>query len=1074
MSEVGDVVGSVPRTVLVRALDCVAESVIITDAHGVVCFWNDAATTLYGYSQVEAIGTQVGDLIVPPVARAESRRVLTHLATSGGGPVYAGGWQMQDRQGRIFPVTAAATVVVDGAGAITHVIGVSTDATAGRESSRAEQTLANIVSSSSDAILTLDTTGAVTWANDATAVLFGWPPEQLVGENMSVLAPGEAGRRQAASFAGMLAGDRVSEKVTQCRHRDGSLLDVSIAPGLIRDEHGAITGMSCVIHDLTEQNALRRDRDRQAVLLEASYEQASMPQAFLDMAANVVSVNDAYCRLTGLTDDVLIGQRVESLAHWSDTGAGVEALAALTAGTRESTTYERFLQHRDGHAIPVLVDVSVVRAGDGEPYGMACFVHDLSEIRNAEHKLMTQEALFRGLGRRATDVAIVADAETKIVYVSASITDILGYRAEDFVGQVGWGLVHPDDMPEVSAAVARVSATPGASETFTARIKDAHGHWRWMDETLTNFLDDPAIAGLVANLRDVTSEFQALADLRHSEARYRAIAETAQEGILVLAASGTALFVNQTLADLVGLSLADAYRQTTRSLFDPETAQALEDKLRRRGSTGSETYEVAYAHPDGTQHLLSLSAAPLPLPDTTESGSLVMVSDVTEARRAETELRRLALHDPLTGLPNRVLLIKRLEIAAVRAARDGHSVAIIVLDLDQFKQINDSRGHESGDVLLIEVAARLQVGVRPSDTVARIGGDEFAVLCEDIDEAAAVVVATRLRMLLRRPIDVHGHRFYVDASMGLAMCPPHDPSELMRFADAAMYEAKYEGRGRVKVYDPAVAIGVDRKLAVATALREALDSDLLDLHYQPIVGIESGAMEGVEALLRWTDRKLGKVSPDEIVLAADERGMSFELDAWVLRRACRDMASLADGRRSDGLYLAVNVSARNIAGADFRDLVDETVRTTGWPAAQLTLEVTETAIMVDPASARASLANLRAKGVAIAIDDFGTGYSSLAYLRRLPVCVLKIDRSFIEQVDVDVESLAIARSIIELAGALGLQTLAEGIETAEQAEVVLSLGCTTGQGFLWSPAVPPQDLLGLDCHRDSSVVRRLA
>lgn len=543
----------------------------------------------------------------------------------------------------------------------------------------------------------------------------------------------------------------------------------------------------------------------------------------------------------------------------------------------------------------------------------------------------------------------------------------------------------------------------------------------------------------------------------------------------MLASTGEALFVNQTLADLIGLSIAEAYRQTTRSLFDAATAKVLEDRLSRRSATGAETYEISYAHPDGTEHILSLSAAPLVLPDSDQSGSLVMVSDVTEARRAETELVRLAMHDPLTGLPNRVLLLRQLDVAARRATRDGaRSVAIIFLDLDQFKQVNDSRGHESGDVLLIEVATRLKLGVRPADTVARIGGDEFAILCENIDEAAAREVAARLRSLLRRPIDVHGHRVYVDASMGIAMCPPHDPSELMKFADAAMYEAKYEGRGRVKVYDPTVAVGADRKLAVATALREALDADLLDLYYQPIVHIESGEMEGVEALLRWTDDRLGKVSPDEIVLAADERGMSFELDAWVLRRACRDMASLAASGLCAGLRLAVNVSARNIAGAEFRDLVDETVATTRWPAERLTLEVTETAIMADPESACASLAILRAQGVAIAIDDFGTGYSSLAYLRRLPVSVLKIDRSFVEQVDVDAESLAIARSIVELAGALGLRTVAEGIETAEQAAIILSLGGSTGQGFLWSRAVPLEDLLRLDFHRETTIVARPA
>lgn len=788
MTGVDDSVGGLPLAFLVRALDCIVESVIITEPDGTICFWNDAATALYGYSSAEAIGQILDRLVIADASRSVTHAKLQAIAADGGG-AYRGDWLMQHRDGHLFPVSTSTTRVLDTSGRVTHVIGISTDARERRAASRAQQTLANIVASSSDSILTLDTDGIVTWANDATAELFGWPPAQLVGENMAVLAPPESGRRQAVSFVGMLAGDRVHETVTTCVHRDGSLLDVSIAPGLIRDEQGVVTGMSCVVHDLTERNALRRDRDRQALMLRASYEQASMPQAFLDMTATIVSANDAYCRLLGLSEAALIGQQVESLTHRSDSGAGAAALAALGAGIRSATTYERVLQHRDGHPIPVLVDASVVHDGDAGAYGMAVFIHDLSEVRDAEHRMTSQEALFRGLGRRASDIAIVADAETNILYVSASITDILGYPVDDFVGRVGWSLVHPDDMVEMAAVVKRISATAGASETLIVRLENASGEWRTMEETLTNFLDDPAIGGLVANLRDVSNEYQALEDLRHSEARYRAIAETAQEGIVVLSAAGEALFVNQTLADLLGLTLQDAYRQNIRALLHADPTDVLERKLSLRGVTGAETYEVGYLHPDGTEHLLSLSAAPLPLPDTPESGSLVMVSDVTEARRSETELRRLALHDPLTGLPNRALLLKRLEAVAMRAALDEHSVAVIFLDLDQFKQINDSRGHDSGDVLLIEVATRLQFGVRPADTVARIGGDEFAILCEDIDEATAVEVSERLRSLLRRPIDVHGLRMYIDASMGVAMCPPHDASQLLQFADAAMYEA---------------------------------------------------------------------------------------------------------------------------------------------------------------------------------------------------------------------------------------------------------------------------------------------
>jgi diguanylate cyclase (GGDEF)-like protein len=432
---------------------------------------------------------------------------------------------------------------------------------------------------------------------------------------------------------------------------------------------------------------------------------------------------------------------------------------------------------------------------------------------------------------------------------------------------------------------------------------------------------------------------------------------------------------------------------------------------------------------------------------------------VTEARRAETELRRRAVHDELTDLPNRALLTDRIEMALKRQERSaGGTSALLFLDLDHFKLVNDSHGHDAGDLLLVEIGRRLLDAVRPSDTVARLGGDEFAVLCEGADELLALAVAERLRQCLSTPIEIRGQRVYIDTSIGIAMSPPHAAETLLRFADLAMYEAKSAGRGQIRVFDSTLATSVDRRLLVMNALREALRHDALDLHYQPIVDIETGKLHGVEALLRWIDPQLGSVSPVEIIAAADSMGLSLTLDRWVLHRACTELARLRWRGVCTVAQLSVNVSARSFATGGLDDLVARTIAETGWPADQLTLEVTESAIMTDAPHAVDLLTNLRDHGIAIAIDDFGTGYSSLAYLKRLPVSILKIDRSFIDQVTDDPDSRAIAASIVDLANALGLRTVAEGIETAEQAAVMLQLGCPSGQGFLWSAAVPAGEL----------------
>ena len=603
------------------------------------------------------------------------------------------------------------------------------------------------------------------------------------------------------------------------------------------------------------------------------------------------------------------------------------------------------------------------------------------------------------------------------------------------------------------------SPTPHGHERLTLRIRDRAGDWRWVDKSVTNALQDRDVRGVVFNLRDVTSEVQAKHELERSEARYRAIAETAQEGIIVFTRIGKVIFANQKLADLLGYSVEELAHADQLPLFDPETEELLRTKLLSRAEVGAETYEVPYAHPDGTQHRLSISVSPLPLPDGEGSGSLAMVSDVTEARRAETQLRHRAAHDVLTDLPNRALLFEHITTALERQhPTPGHATALLFLDLDHFKLINDARGHDAGDSLLKEVGRRLRHAVRPEDTVARLGGDEFAVLCEAVDEELAVTIAGRLREALSAPVELGGPRVYVDASIGVALPPPHDAESLLRFADVAMYEAKASGRGRIRMFDSTLATSAERRLVVMNALREALDTDALDLHYQPVINMETGRIVGVEALLRWNDPHLGRVSPPEVVDAAEAMGLSLALDRWVLRRACTELRNLhIDGTIPD-LALSVNVSARSFSAPGLDTIVSLATGETGWPANRLILEVTESAVMTDAPSAVDVLQKLKAQGVAIAIDDFGTGYSSLAYLKRLPVSILKVDRSFVDQVTTDADSRAIVTSIVELSKALGLQTVAEGIETVENGVAMLQLGCAFGQGWLWSPAVPADQL----------------
>ncbi|MEP6980501.1 MAG: PAS domain S-box protein [Nakamurella sp.] len=1041
---------------MARALQSVADAVIITDDTRRIVYWNAAAEVLYGYAAAEALGLDIAELVVPVHVVDQGTDVMDRVAD---GDRYQGEWLMRHRDGRQFPVHASTNAILDSDGIPRHFIGISRDASYRKEAFRTAQTLASVVANSVDGILTCDIGGIVTWANEQTEHIYGWSSAELVGRHVSLLADPDDVAMQSRLFARALTGERVPSFEVHRKRRDGTVVEVSLALGVIRGENGAICGTSAVMRDLTVENELRRGIEQQTENLRARFEQAATPQTLMDMDGNFISVNDAYCRLLGRSRDELLRMSRTSVTHVSDSGVGTVQVALLQSGLEKSVSFEKLQRHRDGHAIPTLIDVTVLHDDEGMPYAMASFVRDLRAVSTAEERLDRQRALYRALNQRASDVALVADADMTLRYVSPSVTDIFGYRADEPVGRTSWSFVHPDDLPPLREAVDRVLADPDGFERLTLRIEDRSGGWRWVEKSLTNALGDPDIRGIVLNLRDVTAEVQAKDELRRSEARYRAIAETAQEGIIVFTPAGDVIFVNQKLADLLGHPLVELADGDKPSLLDPETEKLLREKLTHRSQIGPETYELPYLHPDGSWHTLSMSVAPLPLPDADGFGSLAMVSDVTEARRAENELRHRSAHDVLTDLPNRALLVERIQQALGRqGSAPGGSTALLFLDLDHFKLVNDSRGHDAGDLLLIEIGRRLRRAVRPEDTVARLGGDEFAVLCENVDEELALTIAGRLREALGSPVELGGPRVYVDASIGIALSPPHDAETLLRFADVAMYEAKASGRGRIRVFDSTLALSAERQLLVMNALREALDEDLLGLHYQPVVDIATERMVGVEALLRWHDPGLGWVSPLEVVDAADAMGMSLALDRWVIRRACREMVELRPQHGLDRFALGVNVSARSFSAPGLDEIVALATSETGWAPADLILEVTESAIMTDAPCAIELLHKLKKQGVVIAIDDFGTGYSSLAYLKRLPVGVLKIDRSFVDHVTTDADSRAIVRSVVQLAEALGLETVAEGIETRETAAMMLELGCPLGQGYRWSPAVPAAEL----------------
>ncbi|MGH2778503.1 MAG: putative bifunctional diguanylate cyclase/phosphodiesterase, partial [Actinomycetota bacterium] len=439
-----------------------------------------------------------------------------------------------------------------------------------------------------------------------------------------------------------------------------------------------------------------------------------------------------------------------------------------------------------------------------------------------------------------------------------------------------------------------------------------------------------------------------------------------------------------------------------------------------------------------------------------------VLSEVTDRKVLELQLQHQAFHDSLTGLANRALFADRVEHALQRAERSGEQVAVLFLDLDDFKTVNDSLGHEAGDELLVAVAARLRRCLRPSDTIARLGGDEFAILLEAESVDSASMVAERTVKAIEEPISLGDREVVIHASVGIELgdSRQHSAGDLLRNADVAMYVAKSGGKARFEVFDSSMHQAAVQRLEIKADLQRALVDREFVVHYQPIVGLQESGVLGMEALIRWQHPQRGLMAPMDFIPVAEETGLIVPIGRWVLREAAFQAKRWqAASPHGDAFTMSVNVSARQLMRAEIVDEIASVLRESGIPPRTLTLEITESVLMNDRNAAITKLHQLKELGVRVAVDDFGTGYSSLGYLSSLPIDILKIDKSFIDRVATGVEDSAIAQAVIKLGNSLKLTVVAEGIEAAEQATALRAMHCHRGQGFYFSE---PLDAKGVD------------
>jgi diguanylate cyclase (GGDEF)-like protein/PAS domain S-box-containing protein len=669
----------------------------------------------------------------------------------------------------------------------------------------------------------------------------------------------------------------------------------------------------------------------------------------------------------------------------------------------------------------------------------AAMSHELQSRRSNER--------LESLTRHTSDAITVIDRSGRVRYASPASTAVLGTAPQRLVGTRLADVVHPDDAREVARALEEAVGVDGAIASLEFRAADGHGGWHHLEAHGSNRLGDPDVGGVIVTIRDITDRRLMKAGLRESEANFRRLFEANPQPMWLYDASTLEfLVVNDAAVIQYGYSrdelLAMHVDDICTSTIDPHPSR--QESWRRREVREDSQHRTK----DGL--VIDVEVVSSVLTFQSREVVLMLARDVTDERELHRRLEHQTLHDLLTGLPNRRLLETHIRRALARAERlPDHHPAMLVLDLDGFKTINDSLGHALGDRVIVAVAERLEMNLRPGDTASRLGGDEFAVLLEDTGGADdAVLVARRLVAEIQRPITIEGRTMAVSASAGVAL-PRADHGavdDLVGDADIAMYVAKSQGTGGCVLFEPHYRAALVDRLTMQEELSAAVRDNQLTVHYQPQLDLSTGRVVAVEALVRWPHPARGMIAPDVFIPVAEQMGLLPTIDAWVLRTASRQLRRWCD----DGLppmRVAVNLSGSDLERDDLVEVVRSALRDAGVDASELELELTESVAVGQPESAVARLAALRAMGVRVAIDDFGTGYSMFSRLRDLPVDLLKVDRSFVLDITTDEDARAIVGSTILMGHALGLDLVAEGVEDEATAAMLREMRCDTAQGY---------------------------
>ncbi|MEO8287927.1 MAG: PAS domain S-box protein [Chloroflexota bacterium] len=1011
---------------------------------------NMPAARLYGSENPAAlVGRDALTILAPEHAELVTNAARVLLETGTARSIEC---DVHRYDGTSFPAQVRGSLIINADGKPTGFICVARDITEWRRSEQAleasEGRYRELFERNLVGLYRSDAAGRILECNDALAHILGCESrEELLGCSAEDFYFDPATRKNLLQELREKSG--LINKELCLRHRDGSAIWVLESSSILEAADGVPVVLEGTMIEITQrkrtEEALRESEDRFQKVARATNDVVYD----YDITTGQIWWNEGLQTQLGYK----AGECSPDMAWWTEQVYPTErdyireSLQAAIRDGREFWSEEYRFRRQDGTYAHILDRGYLIRNEAGVPVRMIGSMFDITLRKQAEIALAQSERRHRALMEQASDGIVIFDMRGNFVEVNSRACLSVGYEPEEFVDLNVRDILSQHDVSMLRSRFSELYS--GKVLLFESQLRRKDGSL-FDCEISTKMLSDRRIQAIC---RDITERKRSEEALRNSESRYRHLFEHNLAGVYRTTFDGAILDCNEALVKMLGYSSRDELLEMAPADFfaEPSQRHALLSRLLENGSLTN--IEICYLRKDGSALWVLENIG---LVESAEQGVTLLegtVIDITERKLLEQELTYQAFHDGLTGLPNRALFMDRLGQALARATRAHESVAVLFLDLDNFKVVNDSLGHKVGDYLLVSMGKRLLGCVRAADTVARLGGDEFTLLIENVCSVDdAIALAHRIADVLVAPFNLDGRDVFVNTSIGIAVSSGGErPDDILRNADLAMYSAKNSGKARYAVYEPALNRRVWERLQSEMELRHALEADELVLHYQPVVQLHTGAVVEVEALVRWQHRVQGLLPPSDFIPLAEETGLILPLGQWVLKAACKQVRTWQlEVEGASELIVSVNLSPRQFRHPRLVEDIKRALAETGLAARHLKLEITESAGLDNSDSTIRTLHELKAEGIQIAIDDFGTGYSALSYLKHYPIDSLKLDRSFISGLGNNLEDTAIIHAVIAFARTLNLKVIAEGIETAEQLAQLRELGCSWGQGYYFA------------------------